>query len=922
MINSGVEHKLRVFISSRCGGKYTIARKALKAMLEATGLIESYVFETEPASSEDTISAYLESVDNSNLCIFLVDNADNVSPAVLSEEKRAKDKGLRLLYLFCDETEKEPTPMQKEIRQSMSCQYHVVHEFSDMVARAYDSVLQDLIKIYRKKDERVLDIESDNQSLIAQTSFSPHAQGTYSLQKERFHFSLFVTQTLKSDIFPFYYSEEELQPSKLEELLAKHLNVVLNRDAFDDSSFNALKEAIIEEQDSTVKGLVERRLEAQLFFFQAKYDECLSALQDALKLAINNNAIPSWLAIDVAIDIRYIIIQIDDYNNRITIGNPGQKYIDESDEPVFYPYLDRHVGNMQEEIAKHYYTELTVSPYTSQFSGFDSMSESLASAFCIAQMHGSIVQTIICKDRLVAILSMLCTMFDDDHDYVKELIRLLVINQDCEKLDALIRTYNQSVAIINGADVRAILNSISFIPDQLRMYKSKYLLTSRFGYYMDEKTYAELYSCLTNYAITWAKNEHLIISLSTYVFDFFKKTVLRANLEMTMDFVFSIFESGNTGYYMNCFEVLRTIDYSSMSVEYQRRTRTFLSEILSGRIKCESDLYFYSFCTRFCKTATIPIKQIEKSIAKKHPNYYNDTLRLEMSQFSADDPAIFITRYLEIAESRTESQRKHGGYTQYSFEPFDVIFNIISISNYQIINDLLNDVVNTAISTLSESRQIVSAKTAAIRLLQLLYKRTNNDKLWNSVKQDLIDNKDIFSSGFEIELVRPDTTSVLTILYDLFLSCFDSKSDNCSNQVIADVLTLNQRDSLSIIKCLEYMSSYLENDVGALFNKRILETFLNFSVIMIQHRERDIKYNATRCLVGLAAFDTTRDIVLTQLSKIMDKGSQEAKIAILSRIKKSPYKEEPFVEQIFNKGRADSNFIVRYVAEREYKKEV
>lgn len=84
--------KLRVFISSKCGGKYTIARKSLQKLLEVTGLVETYVFETDPASSEDTQSAYLEYVDGSNLCVFLVDNEDGVPPAVLSEEKRAKDK--------------------------------------------------------------------------------------------------------------------------------------------------------------------------------------------------------------------------------------------------------------------------------------------------------------------------------------------------------------------------------------------------------------------------------------------------------------------------------------------------------------------------------------------------------------------------------------------------------------------------------------------------------------------------------------------------------------------------------------------------------------------------------------------------------------------------------------------------------------
>lgn len=112
----GIEHKLRVFISSKCGGKYTIARKSLQKLLEVTGLVETYVFETDPASSEDTQSAYLEYVDGSNLCVFLVDNEDGVPPAVLSEEKRAKGKHLRLLYFFVMKTRKSLLLCRKKSR--------------------------------------------------------------------------------------------------------------------------------------------------------------------------------------------------------------------------------------------------------------------------------------------------------------------------------------------------------------------------------------------------------------------------------------------------------------------------------------------------------------------------------------------------------------------------------------------------------------------------------------------------------------------------------------------------------------------------------------------------------------------------------------------------------------------------------------
>ena len=42
MSYSGIEHKLRVFISSKCGGKYTVARKSLQKLLEVTGIASLY----------------------------------------------------------------------------------------------------------------------------------------------------------------------------------------------------------------------------------------------------------------------------------------------------------------------------------------------------------------------------------------------------------------------------------------------------------------------------------------------------------------------------------------------------------------------------------------------------------------------------------------------------------------------------------------------------------------------------------------------------------------------------------------------------------------------------------------------------------------------------------------------------------------
>lgn len=87
---------------------------------------------------------------------------------------------------------------------------------------------------------------------------------------------------------------------------------------------------------------------------------------------------------------------------------------------------------------------------------------------------------------------------------------------------------------------------------------------------------------------------------------------------------------------------------------------------------------------------------------------------------------------------------------------------------------------------------------------------------------------------------------------------------------------------------------------------------------MSQHKERDVKYYATVCLVELTNFANARRLALIHLSQIMDSGSQDAKIAILTRLSQIQiYEDDSYLKQIINKGKSDSNYLVRHVAMRE-----
>ena len=78
--------KIRVFISSICGQpKYDKIREELRTAIEATSLASVYVFESEGASTLPAGEHYTRALEDSDVCIFLIDNLDGISSGVQAE---------------------------------------------------------------------------------------------------------------------------------------------------------------------------------------------------------------------------------------------------------------------------------------------------------------------------------------------------------------------------------------------------------------------------------------------------------------------------------------------------------------------------------------------------------------------------------------------------------------------------------------------------------------------------------------------------------------------------------------------------------------------------------------------------------------------------------------------------------------------
>lgn len=853
----------------------------------------------------------MEYVDGSNLCIFLVDNEDGVPPAVLSEEKRAKDKHLRLLYLFCDENKKEPTPMQEEVKASLSQKYLVVHEFSDIVSKAYDSVMQDVIAVYKRKDDPFSSPKSEGDSTGEQSLNTE----TYSLLTTSFSKYPQVATILTKRILPAGPLKKDEEETQLERLLSDHLQTVIFEKPFDESIIDGICSEVLKETNGEMCEVLQLRYQAQKCYYLAKYDDCLALLQQAISIVMEKQSIPTWIANDIAIDIRHIQGRIDERNNTITLENPGQKLIDTSGEPVYFPYLDRQVENMQEEIAKKYYSQLTISPYTTNYGGLDQIFAPLANAFCIAEIHGSIVQTEIARDRLISIYSMLCTLYED-HDLLVEYIKYLITNRDTKKLDTVIRTYNQSIDILNGHDMDAISNCINNMFNPVHQIMSKYLLASRLGYYMSDTAYSVLYKELIEFAMRWVEDDNRIYNVNTYIFDFFRQNTHRAEGKDIVAFICEVFHQGLRRFYMDCFKVLRTIDFATIKCEDQIKVKEILIDVTSKENEQLFDQYYSSAVIRFCKTTEVPYEDLEAEIATKYQNFYKHTFLLEMSAQRDQDFSDHIKSYLEEARSRNKTQGMNGAYSGYAYESLDVVYSIIKTEAIVLNTELLKSIIDVGLETLSSEKQTIQAKRAAVYLLQLAYFRSREqDEIWNEVNKQMTANAATFSIGNEMGFFSKDTNYILSFQYRLFIHG-SFKPDY--KGLLDQLYSTDSSEAYTIVQFLQIISVFLECAKDQLDDEALISAFLYYCIFMSQHKERDVKYHAVICLIELTSFANAKRLALFHLSQIMDSGSQTAKIAILTRLNQIQINEDDsYLKQIINKGKADSNYLVRYVAMRE-----
>lgn len=142
--------KIAVFISSNCKDeeRYDDICLRLKTKIEGTGLAKVYFSNSEKAvlATGQTHNSY--DLEDSDICIFLIDNATVISGSVRKAIDIVRKNQIHTRYYFCDENQKEETALQKSILGSTHEISRTISSFESVVADGADDIIDEVVAIY------------------------------------------------------------------------------------------------------------------------------------------------------------------------------------------------------------------------------------------------------------------------------------------------------------------------------------------------------------------------------------------------------------------------------------------------------------------------------------------------------------------------------------------------------------------------------------------------------------------------------------------------------------------------------------------------------------------------------------------------------------------------------------------------------
>lgn len=908
---------VRVFISSNCdskedkqngNAKYGVMRRSLKLLLESTEVCNVYVFEEGTATSYDVVSSYMNPLDDSDLAIVIVDNKDGIGKGTQNEIGRIAALKKKCIYVFCDEREKVPTELEKQLLKStLNPRYFTVHEFAGIPEEVYKSVVNDILGIYTSYCRGRIDLTVKKQSeeILEDTGLSVADDSNFS--KEYMSQFACTKALVKKEAGLFWGEEPSITDS--DKHCSELVGYLIGSPLTEPPSFNSITQDVKRLHKGNMQKLVAIRYEAVAAYFSGDLPSCVSKLEEAVTFIGSCKNIPRWILNDVAVDLRNVQLEIDHEKGIINMHPHGQNILDEDKEPLYYPVIDRIVSDYNESIIKNRFNHSTQSPYTVNLGGADYTIEKTANAFIVAYYYGSITQMLMIRKRICD-YTLGLALEVRNHRIFMFTVRLLLLSCEEKMLRQFLDAYGENTNSINSDDVECLLNSISKQPIPYRKILSREFILRYFGYYYSDATFKQETEELLEEVKESVVTGYTVGMLIKPLLDAMKDTSYRFREKDALDFVMFIFDKQYKRYYDDAFQFLYSFRFTKLSKKDQKKYQDFLINALEDDDIRKNAHRIYQAIQTMRQCEEISHKPLDRAVKKYNESFYENTYRLNVEDHDADQGWKYTERLVAEINNDNITQGQGGAYSAHAYDPYLTISNILINDDLVYNADQLRKVIDALSGTIFAKTQTIEAKVRALELLCIIQLKQPSNRQISKLYKDIIERREEILEAKDLFLIKGYGNANINMSVCILGLILRFGEDNEIGIRLVEIQNGDFSEQITALCFLERLyrfdlSKYLSHAYDTLFQFLLYESY---------SKNSDIRFRSMSVMTKIHE-SKYRQICLERFVNIMDDEDYKGKVGLLYRLKEEEL-EDSKVKYIFDKGKVDTHYWVRVAANR------
>lgn len=928
------KEKIKVFVSSKCGGErinfdkivasdlkdkkslansairtnYDIVRKSLKSFLESTGFITVYIFEDGVASTLSAKEEYLYEIDSSDICLFLIDNFDdNISSGVLTEIQRAKSQQIKSIYLFLNDPNREETIIQKNFTGENGDRYQIIDDVRDFIDKGFNSVILDILRIYRLYCRGGLAKSEPTPSSVEITSEIFPAQIT-DIEKQLFS-NLEMTKN-KITSLVYKSDERQTQTSDLDKVCLQALEFLLGERQFAKIDLPLLLRLLEELQPPDLHGIVKQRWEAISSLWNNDLDAALKILKSLHSQLEEKPTISVWLTNDILIDLRNLSTTMASASDMFEVS--VQQKIDQQNSMIYFPLADRFSGNLANDILERSFNALMSSPYSSTMYNIENAFKEISSYLLVAIYYGSYTHIVLTLREIHNVLVDLVQK-NNSLSIKIQLMRISILRGSEGDFKKVMRKYKYSLSHSTSKEVMDLYKLAEAKPTAHERTLWKIILFRELGYYFSDDDYEIISSEMKGFLSAWIHGENQSVRLMDKFIEAVIANKERIPLDQIVDFSKDILERKYYRFFDSVFDLLAKLDISIISLNTMEELTSCVSKVLEDEKVKKENLHnikrlLAMFGKRFGKASLV-----DEIVKKYYPEFYDKDYHLEVRQ---GERSVHIPRYIEVMKSRNEVQGKGGQFIGFVDRPYATISNIIEFDQVSLSEEVLGRLLDEIRNTLLSKTQTYSEKINAIHLLLLLKHVSGHEdynwiRYYASLKQSIDTIKTGHSGFFEQE-------SDLSLRFALAVLQF-AFGDTSWQEMFEILALINNESEREVIDSLITLYYFLKRTRHLLDEDPFLPVIVQYVSTFCFHESQEIRRQTVGVLYQLLNTQYA-EFAAGRLSKMMDDDDFGVKLPIVRQADLLKQKDLDAYNYILSKADIDNHYLVRKVAKNIEKK--